>query len=65
MVGILQCLLIQRCRQENGCGQTKRSEPDQSPGDTDWQTGSWSRKAEWSGRRVKRPETGKGQNPKD
>ena len=31
MVGVLQCLLIQIGRQENGCGQAKRSKPDQSP----------------------------------
>ena len=31
MVGVLQCLLIQRGRQEKGRGQAKRSKPDQSP----------------------------------
>ena len=59
MVGVLQCLLIQRGRQENGRGQAKKSKPDQSPGGTEWQTGSWSRQAEWSGRRVQSPETGR------
>jgi hypothetical protein len=63
MVGVLQCLLIQRGRQENVHRQAKRSKPDQSPGGTEWQTGSWSRQAEWSGRWVQSPETGKGQNP--
>ena len=61
MVGVLQCLLIQRGKQENGRGQAKRSKPDQSPGGTEWQTGSWSRQAEWS----ESPETGKGQNQED
>ena len=30
-----------------------------------WQTGSWSRQAERSGRRVQSPETGNGQNWED
>ena len=34
----------------------------QSPGGTEGQTGSWARQAEWSGRQVQSPETGKGQN---
>ena len=54
-----------RSRQENGRGQAKRSKPDQSPEGTEGQTGSWSRQVEWSGRRVQRPETGKGQNRED
>ena len=41
------------------------SKPDQSPGDKEWQPGSWSRQAEWSGRRVQSTETGKGQNRED
>ena len=59
MVGVLHCLLIQK---GVGRGQAKRSKPDQSPGGTEWQTGLWSWQAEWSGRQVQSPETGKGQN---
>ena len=65
MVEVLQCLLIHRGRQEHGHGQAKRSKPDQSQGGTEWQTGLWSRQAEWSGRQVQSPETGKGQNQED
>jgi hypothetical protein len=59
MVGVLQCLIIQRGRQENGRGQAKRSKADQSPGGTECQTGLW------SGSRVESSETGKGQNRED
>ena len=44
-----------------GRGQAKRSKPLGA----EWQTGLWSRQAEWSGRRVQSPETGKGQNQED
>ena len=39
MVGVLQSLLIQRGRQENGRGQAKRSKPDESPDDWHRETG--------------------------
>ena len=49
----------------NGQKSYKTKQTDQSPGGTEWQTGSWSRQAEWSGRRIQSPETGKGQNRED
>ena len=41
----------------------KRSKPVQNPGGTEWQTGSRSRQAEWSGRSIENEKAGAQDEP--
>ena len=52
----LRCLIIQKGVGKRMVVDRQKVKPVQSPGGTEWQTGSRSREAEWSGRHVQSPE---------